>query len=95
MDAYACDRLIKIYAKAKLFEDEIRVLQYGISHFSTLRDRRLNYVTKLAEKYNATDFLNQRIDSGGKITYYNGIFELYNPFPIIEKWEERLNKKLK
>lgn len=90
-----CDRLIKIYAKAKLFEDEIRVLQYGISHFSTLRDRRLNYVTKLAEKYNATDFLNQRIDSGGKITYYNGVFELYNPFPIIEKWEERLNKKLK
>lgn len=89
-----CDRLIKIYAKAKLFEDEIRVLQYGISHFSTLRDKRLNYVTKLAEKYNATDFLNQRIDSGGKITYYNGVFELYNPFPIIEKWEERLNKKL-
>lgn len=90
-----CDRLIKIYAKAKLFEDEIRVLQYGISHFSKLRSNRLYYVKQLAQKYNAVDFLNQRIESGGKITYYNGVFELYNPFPIVEKWEERLNKKLK
>lgn len=90
-----CDRLIKIYAKAKLVDDEIRVLRYGIEHFSKLRNDRLDYVKRLAQKYNAVDFLNQRIESGGKITYYNGVFELYNPFSIIEKWKERLNKKLK
>ena len=90
-----CDRLIKIYAKAKLVDDEIRVLRYAIDHFSKLRSNRLYYVKQLAQKYNAVDFLNQRIESGGKITYYNGVFELYNPFPIVEKWEERLNKKLK
>jgi hypothetical protein len=90
-----CDRLIKIYAKAKLIDDEIRVLRYGIGHFTKLRKDRLDYVKQLAQKYNAVDFLNQRIESGGKITYYNGVFELYNPFPIVEKWEERLKKKLK
>ena len=90
-----CDRLIKIYAKAKLVDDEIRVLRYGIEHFSKLRKNRLNYVKLLAQKYDAVDFLNQRIESGGKITYYNGVFELYNPFPIVEKWKERLDKKIK
>jgi hypothetical protein len=49
----------------------------------------------LAKKYNAEKFLNERLASGGKITYYAGVFELYNPFPIIEKWEERLEKKLR
>ena len=86
------DRLIKIYAKAKLKEDEVRIVAYAIKHFSKLREKRLGYVKTLAEKYSATDFLNERIQNGGKITYYNGVFELYNPFNIIEKWEERLRK---
>ena len=89
----ACDRLIKIYSKAKLKEAEIRVLQNGIKHFTELREKRLLYVQGLAKKYGAEQFLNERINNGGKITYYHGAFELYNPFPIIEKWQERLKKK--
>lgn len=87
------DRLIKIYSKAKLHSDEKRVIMFGIDHFSQLREKRLAYVKSLAKKYSAEDFLNARLESGGKITYYNGVFELYNPFPIIEKWKERLEKK--
>ena len=89
------DKLIKLYSKAELYDDEIRVLRQGIKHFSQLRDKRLEYVTKLAQKYNALDFLNQRINSGGKIQYYMGRFDLYNPYSIVEKWKERLEKKLK
>lgn len=88
-----CDRLVKIYSKAKLEDDEKRVLQYGINHFSTLREKRLSYIKSLAEKNNAIQFFEERINSGGKITYYNGVFELYNPFPIVEKWIERWEKK--
>lgn len=90
-----CDKLIKLYAKSGLYDDEIRILKYGIEYFSQLRQKRLEYVKMLAKKYNAEKFLNERLASGGKITYYAGVFELYNPFPIIEKWEERLEKKLR
>lgn len=89
----AYDRLVKIYAKAKLKDAEIRVLNEGIAFFTDLRERRLEYVRHLARKYNSTDFLEERVRSGGKITYFNGVFELYNPFPIVEKWKERLEKK--
>ena len=88
------DKLISIYSRSKLYSDEIRILEHAIKHFSELKQRRLSYVTKLAEKYGATDFLNKRLSSGGKISYYAGIFELYNPFPIIERWKERLLKKI-
>lgn len=91
-----CDKLIKLYSKsAALRDEELRVLEYGIKHFSQLRQKRLDYVKMLAQKYNAVEFLNERLASGGKITYYSGVFELYNPFPIVEKWKERLMKKYK
>lgn len=88
-----CDRLVKIYAKAKLVSDEIRVLQYGVEHFSKLKEQRYHYLKLLATKYKSIEFFNERINNGGKITYFNGVFELYNPFPIIEKWKARLMKK--
>ena len=89
------DRLIKIYSKAKLHNEELRVLKLSINHFKSLRAKRREYVMGLAKKYNAVEFFNQRLDGGGKITYYSGVFELYNPFSIIDKWEERLSKKMK
>ena len=88
------DRLIKIYSKAKLHEEEIRILKIGIEHFKQLREKRLAYVMHLAHKYHAVEFAQERINNGKKITYYNGLFELYNPFPIVEKWELRLQKLL-
>ena len=88
------DRLIKIYSKAKLKDDEIRILKIAIAHFKQLREKQKEYVMQLAQKYDAVDFVNERISNGKKITYYNGVFELYNPFPIIERWEARLQKLL-
>ena len=86
------DKLIKIYSKAKLKEDEKRILKIAIEHFKNLKRKRYDYVHELAEKYNALDFFKERVKEDKKITYFNGIFELYNPFTIISKWDERLAK---
>lgn len=86
------DRLIKIYSKAGLPNQEKRVLQLAISFFSELRLKQEEYVKQLAEKAGKLDFCLNRIDRKEKIFYYSGIFELYNPFPIVEKWKDRLNK---
>ena len=84
--------LEKIYSMAKLHDEEIRILKIGIDHFKQLREKRKAYTIYLAKKYNALDFALERINSGKKITYYNGVFEIYNPFPIVERWEARLQK---
>ncbi|MFR9603514.1 MAG: hypothetical protein SNG02_06550 [Rikenellaceae bacterium] len=86
------DRLIKIYAKAKLKDDERRLLEYSISYFIKLRDHQKEYLSMLATKYNKRQFYLERVRNKQKIFYYSGVFELYNPFTIIEKWKERLSK---
>ena len=86
------DRLIKIYSKAHLKDAEKEVLKASIAHFKELRESRLEYVEHLADKYGAIEFLSQRVNEGKKITYFSGVFELYNPFPIIDEWEKRLAK---
>lgn len=86
------DKLIKIYSKAKLKEDEKRILTIAIDHFKMLKQTRYDYVHGLAVKYGAVDFFDERVKEDKKITYFSGVFELYNPFTIIPKWEERLAK---
>lgn len=86
------DRLIKIYSKAKLTNHEKRVLELSITFFTALRERQKEYVIYLAKKAVKLDFCIQWINNNEKIFYYGGSFELYNPFLIIEKWEERLLK---
>ena len=86
------DRLIIIYSKAKLFDEEKRVLKLSIKHFSNLRRSRLNYLEQLAEKYNAFELLEEDLSKPSGILHHY-IIELYNPFHIVEKWISRLEKK--
>lgn len=88
----AYDRLIKIYSRAKLKDDEKRVLKHSISFFTELRKNQEDYVMKLARKYGKEDFAIERFRKRQKITYYSGLYELYNPYPIIEKWKQRFEK---
>lgn len=89
------DRLIKIYSNAKLKNDELRVLELSIEFFSNLRNNQQDYVLTIAKKYGKLDFAEDYIKNEKKITYYGGAFELYNPYPIIEKWKTRLSTKTK
>ena len=47
------------------------------------------YIYFLADKYGVRDINGIPIDKYGKIYYYGGTFELYNPYPIIGKWEKQ------
>lgn len=85
-------RLIIIYRKLKWQDDEARILKSGVDFFSKLRDRQKKYVLDLASKYRQLDKALEYIDNYKKVHYYGGAFELYNPYPIVSKWEERLKK---
>lgn len=86
------ERLIIIYRKSKLIEDEIRILKIAIEHFNKPRETQYVYIMELAKKYGAVQFTEERIQNNKKITYYSGTFELYNPFTVVNKWKEKLNK---
>lgn len=90
--ATAYDRLIKLYSKAKLKDVEKEVLIEAIEYFTIFSTKQKEYVLGLAKKYGELEFAMKRIETGGKITYYNGAFELYNPYNIVDKWRERLQK---
>ncbi|MCZ2480053.1 tetratricopeptide repeat protein [Aquirufa nivalisilvae] len=86
------ERLITIYKKLKWTEDEIRILNSGIEYFTNLRANQLEYVLGLADKYGKRDFADDYINQGKKIFHFLGGYELYNPYPIIEKWQVRLKQ---
>lgn len=92
------DKLILIYSRAMLLDDEIRVLKLSIDHFTKLRAKRHLYIMALAEKYNALDYIEKKKKTTGRINYYygwKGDICLYDSFPAIDKWIKRLEKKLK
>lgn len=91
------ERLIAIYHKAKLIQDERRVLSTAIIFLTDLEVRQKNYVLGLADKYGKLDFAKSYISGGKRIQYYMGLFDLYKPYNIVSKWNirlEKLNKKL-
>jgi hypothetical protein len=86
------DKLQRIYFKAHLVDDSIRILSNAIEFFSLLREQQKIYVLKLAEKYGKLEYAHQMINENKKIFYYGGAFELYNPFTITLTWEQKISK---
>ncbi|SIR18729.1 hypothetical protein [Maribacter ulvicola] len=89
------ERLIIIYSKLKWNEEEISTLKRGITVFETLKEKQKAYVMELAKKYGMESKALEYINSDKKIQYFGGVFDLYSPYPIIEKWKSRLKKKYK
>lgn len=87
------ERLIIIFSKLKLKEDEKRAIEQAIQFFTQLKEKQLNYVVSLAEKYGMEKKAFEYINQDKKIFYYGGAFELYNPQTArLKKWNERLRK---
>ena len=86
------ERLLVLYRKLNWPEDERRILENGISFFEKAREDQRKYLLSIAN----TDFKKSKtleyINAGKKIYYYMGSLELYNPYPVIEKWKARLEK---
>lgn len=86
------ERLHMIYKKAKLAKEAKGVLERAVGFFSKLRESQFKEVMQLAQKYNVTTIEGTPIAEYGKIMYFYGLFDLYNPYPVIERWKEKLTK---
>ncbi|MHA6248822.1 hypothetical protein ACXYMU_12845 [Pontibacter sp. CAU 1760] len=92
-DVEPYERLIIIYSKLNWRQEEISVLERAIIYFSRLKDKQLEYVNYLAQKYGMIDKAQEYISQNKKIYYYHGAFELYNPHMTrLNKWRKRLEK---
>ena len=86
------ERLMILYRSLKWIEEEKQIIKHAILFFGQIKDNQKNKVISLAREYGMESKALEYINEKRKIYYYGGAFELYNPFPIIEKWEKRLVK---
>ncbi len=91
-DTEPYERLMIIYRKLHWETEERRIIQTAISFFSHLKEKQRKNVLNLAQEFNMMDKALEYINSDKKVFYYGGTFELYNPYPIIEKWKVRMTK---
>ena len=86
------ERLMILYKKLKWKDDESRIIKHSISFFSKLKEKQRENILSIAKKYGMEEKALEYINADKKIFHYGGAFELYNPFPVIKKWEKRLKK---
>ena len=86
------ERLMIIYRKHKWKEEEIKIIEQGINFFTELKEKQKIYILALAKKYNMESKAWEYINSGKKIQYFAGAYDLYNPFTFLNKWKDRLQK---
>ncbi len=86
------ERLIIIYNKLKWKDQTIEIIEKAIGYFEMLKESQKNKVILIAKKYGMENKALEYINANKKIQYYGGVFDLYNPYPIIDKWKEKLEK---
>lgn len=91
-NTFPYDRLIVIYSKLKRKDDLRRILELSIEYFQSLEKKQWDYVQYLAEKYNAKNLLEEELNYNGKVGSWYPYVYLYQSYPIVEKWKERLAK---
>jgi hypothetical protein len=92
LDTEPYERLMIIYRKLNWKTEERRIIQTAIGFFSNLKEKQRKNVLNLAQEFKMMDKALEYITNDKKVFYYGGAFELYNPYPIIEKWKVRLTK---
>ncbi len=91
-DTEPYERLMIIYKKLRWGDHEKKIIKLAIEFFSNLKETQKNKALILADEFNMTAKALEYINNNKKIFYYGGAFELYNPFPVIKKWHQRLLK---
>ena len=79
-------KLLALYSKASLHASVKQKMQSLIVNF--FRDRREKMkaeLLRLAEKYDSTIYAEKCIYEGECVTYYDGIYDIYNPYPVVEE----------
>jgi tetratricopeptide (TPR) repeat protein len=86
------ERLIIIYNKLKWKEQTLEIIKKAIKHFEELKESQKNKIIAVSRKYGMENKAMEYINADKKIQYYGGAFDLYNPYPIIDKWKQKLEK---
>ena len=79
-------KLLALYSKASLHASVKQKMQSLITNF--FRDRREKMkaeLLRLADKYDSTTYAEKCINEGECVTYYDGIYDIYNPYPVVEE----------
>ena len=79
-------KLLALYSKDSLHASVKQKMQSLIVNF--FRDRREKMkaeLLRLAEKYDSTIYAEKCINEGECVTYYDGIYDIYNPYPVVEE----------
>ena len=79
-------KLLTLYSKASLHASVNQMMQSLIVNF--FRDRREKMkaeLLRLADKYDSTIYAEKCINEGECVTYYDGIYDIYNPYPVVEE----------
>ena len=79
-------KLLALYSKASLHASVKQKMQSLIINF--FRDRREKMkaeLLRLADKYDSTIYAEKCINEGECVTYYDGIYDIYNPYPVVEE----------
>lgn len=79
-------KLLALYSKASLHASVKQKMQSLIVNF--FRDRREKMkaeLLRLAEKYDSTIYAEKCINEGECVTYYDGIYDIYTPYPVVEE----------
>ena len=79
-------KLLTLYSKASLHASIKQKMQSLIVNF--FRDRREKMkaeLLRLADKYDSTIYADKCINEGECVTYYDGIYDIYNPYPVVEE----------
>ncbi len=86
------ERLIIIYNKLKWKEQTIEIIEKAIELFEKLKEIQRDKIISIAKKYGVENKALEYINTDKKIQYFGGVFDLYNPYPIIDKWKQKLEK---
>lgn len=79
-------KLIEVYKKSKVQSDYIHKLEsLTVNFFRKRREKMKSDVLLLADKYDSRIYAEKCINEGKTITYYDGLFDLYNPYNEIEE----------
>ena len=86
-DPYPYDMMMRLYEDSgqKDFQKQLR--EYAIQFFTDRREKMERHLLELGEQQNCKELAERYIKEKRKVTYYQGLFDVYDPFPCIEIWK--------
>lgn len=79
-------KLLALYSKASLHASVKQKMQsLTINFFRDRREKMKAELLRLADKYDSTIYAEKCINEGECVTYYDGIYDIYNPYPVVEE----------